>query len=194
MEKEKQKNNKFLVVLVLLLLVGVSIGYAVISRDYIFSGIINVNSNKWEITIPEDVPITVEPTDGPKPNVTVDDDGNVVISYGITLENPGDTYSFIVPIENKGSLDAQLSNVKQEKVLTSRQQEFLEYKIEELKSDGTTVALTNQRLAAESGKINVKVTVTYKEDKDALPTDAETSNGVANNIQLKTVLTFSQAS
>ncbi len=198
-EEKRRKDNRKLLVALAVLLVGIGVGYAALSTNYIFNGIVNVKSNQWEIKKPDEEDIVVEPDDDPKPpKPTIEDgpNGEIIINYTVDLELPGDYYSFIVPIENAGSIDAVLASVTHSdtKKLSARQAEFLDYEIVEVKGEGNDeekIQLTNQKIAAGE-TMYVRVTVTYKEDQDKLPTEAEATAGITKNIQLQTVLTFQQ--
>lgn len=183
MKKEK-KDKKYLVLIVLLLLFTVSIGYAVLSRNYNFNGLINVKGNAWDITPPDSGDITEEPADPANPpQVEVDPDtGDVTISYTATLEEPGDIYTLTVPIRNNGTIDAVLQTVTQATELTTEQKEYLTYSI--TAEDGSE--LQGKDLAV-NGEIRVKITVKYRDDnQEKIPTENVTG------IQLKTVLNFVQ--
>lgn len=183
MKKEK-KDKKYLVLIVLLLLFTVSIGYAVLSRNYNFNGLINVKGNAWDITPPDSGDITEEPADPANPpQVEVDPDtGDVTISYKATLEEPGDIYTLTVPIRNNGTIDAVLQTVTTTP-LTTEQQEYLTYSI--TAEDGSE--LQGKDLVASTGEIRVKITVKYRDDnQEKIPTTDVTG------IQLKTILNFVQ--
>lgn len=183
MKKEK-KDKKYLILIVLLLLFTVSIGYAVLSRNYNFNGLINVKGNAWDITPPDPGDITEEPVDPANPpQVDVDPDtGDVTISYKATLEEPGDIYTLTVPIKNNGTIDAVLQTVTTTP-LTTEQQEYLTYSI--TAEDGS--ALQGKDLVASTGEIRVKITVKYRDDnQEKIPTTDVTG------IQLKTILNFVQ--
>lgn len=185
-KKNEKKNNRFLVALVALILLGVSVGYALISRNYTFKGTANVTSNTWNITPPTEDDITVEPAGEDKPTVTVDPESkDVTIEYTANLAKPGDYYSFVTPIKNDGTINATLQSVTEVTGLTDRQKEYLTYTIES--TDGE--ALEGHTLNAGE-TINVKITVTYRDDnQDKLPTEEEAA--VAANLQTR--LNFVQA-
>lgn len=182
--KSERKDKKYPILIVLLLLFTVSIGYAVISRNYNFNGLINVKGNSWNITPPAVGEIEEEPADPTNPPVVdVDPEtGDVTISYKATLEEPGDVYTLTVPIKNDGTIDAVLQTVTTTP-LTTEQQEYLTYSI--TAEDGSE--LQGKDLAASTGKIRVKITVKYRDDnQEKIPTTDVTG------IQLKTILNFVQ--
>lgn len=185
MKKEK-KNNGFLVAVVALVLLAVSVGYALISRNYNFNGTANIGGNNWNIEPPTDpvqptCPDSTESCDPITP--TVDDEtGDVTFTYVANLEKPGDVYTFTAPIKNAGSIDALLESATTTP-LSAENQKYLTYTV--TAEDGSE--LENKELAAGTGEVTVKVTVKYRDDNQKeLPTEA------VSGIQLKTVLKFVQ--
>lgn len=212
MKENEKKNKKFAILTVLLLLLGVGIGYAAITGHYDFTGIINIKGNKWDISVPTtgpngeteegegievvttpstepdpDAPST-EPTSPAKPPViSVDTEtGTIQINYTADLAKPGDEYSFIAPITNNGSLNAIITSVETTNTLAENQQHFLKYSI----TDEEGNDLKDQKIKANGGKLKVKVTVRYNDDADldyrTLPEED------VEGVQYKTVITMVQ--
>lgn len=188
---KKEKNNKFLVAVVALVLLGVSVGYALISRTYQFNGTANVGGNTWNLEDPNPGDIEVDPESKPPTPPTVDcttENGVCKITYTANLEKPGDFYEFTTPIKNSGSIEAKLESATLTKDLTTEQKEYLKYTV--VDADTGSPLVEGQPLAANGGIINVKVRVEYRND-DAVDTSKYPTEAVSG-IQLGCEIKFVQ--
>ena len=103
----KKKNKVFLL---LILLLGITIGFALLSTTLKINGNAKITKNTWGVywssVGDEDgvVPTIV-------PNITSEDENhpNNIVSFGLTLDKPGDFYEFQVDAVNDGTIDAMLS-------------------------------------------------------------------------------------
>ncbi len=180
----KKKNNGFLVAVVALLLLAVSVGYSLISKNYNFNGTANIGGNTWNIPDPDPDEIVEEPEPTPNPpKVECDETGTCTITYTANLQKPGDFYAFVTPIKNSGSIDAEISTVTTTIDNEAETSKYLKFEI--LTEDGQQ--LEGKELTANNGEIKVKVKVTYRDDNpDNLP-----QNDVSG-IQIKTVVKLVQ--
>lgn len=188
MKKEK-KNNGFLVAVVALVLLAVSVGYALISRTYQFNGTANVGGNSWNINSPQaEIDVTPGSTEGDDPTVETDEENGLVkITYVANLEKPGDFYEFTTPIKNGGTIAAKLQSITIDPDLTAEQKEYLTYTVVDADTDAAFVA--GKKLAANTGVVNVKIRVEYRND-DAVDTTkypTEAVNGIKLGAELKFV-------
>lgn len=101
-----KKNNKILYLLLLLVL-GISIGYAALASNLKINGAAGVKNASWIIylTNPQVVDGSVTDT---KPELS---QNNTVATYSVTLNKPGDFYEFTIDTKNDGTLDAEILNV-----------------------------------------------------------------------------------
>ena len=169
----QRKDNKFLIAIVVLVLLGISIGYAVIGGDFSLEGSLTVKGNTWDIrtgTI-NDYETTGKST-GTLPKASAIEDNVIDITYTVILDKPGDSYSFVVPIENHGTISAILDDI--ENVVPTGSEKSLDYKVElvDYEDDGKIIASTLEKgikLPAKDksiSTINVRITVTYKDDNN----------------------------
>ena len=106
----KSRKNK--VLFLLLLLLGISIGFAALSTTLKINGNTKINKNTWNIYW--DVPVVSE---GSVSSVIPDrthDDGdpeNTKLIWTVDLSLPGDFYEFTVDAVNAGSLDAMITDI-----------------------------------------------------------------------------------
>lgn len=103
----KRKNNKNLIVVLLLCLI--TIGFAALSTTLSINGTTKIKGNTWDIhfenvrfadsnNVDADLPV-INPSDPTK------------VDFDVTLSKPGDVFSFYVDIKNDGSVDAKLGDL-----------------------------------------------------------------------------------
>ena len=183
MKEEKKKNKKGIIILALLLIVGVSIGYAALTAQLNIDGSTKIKGNNWSIDIPNnnfdltdpsctdtttavgcplkddkqdkggDTEVTQEPTKVSSP------DGEVKVEWAVTLKKPGDYYEFTVDAENDGTVDAKLSELSINGITTA-QQAFASYSV--TYANGGAIAV-GDTLPAGTTK-TVKVRVEFRSD------------------------------
>ena len=164
------KDKKKILVILLLLVVGISIGYAAITTTLNINGNTKIEKASWDVHF-ENLVLSEGIVDA-----TVDasiDSTKTVIDYTINLVEPGDFYEFTVDIVNNGSIDAMISEVLKEG-LTTEQEKYIDYSVKY--TDGFEVLEKDSLIAGNSR--NVTVIVKYKEDIDAedLPTEEQALN------------------
>ena len=166
-----RRNKKLTVMLVLvILLMCLTVGYAVLSTNLNINGTSTINNARWNIHFEHVVPQAgiVTPTTAATINAT----GNTV-SYAVTLEKPGDYYEFTVDVRNAGTIDGMIESVssKLNGVEITNLPPYLEYYV--TYSDGIEIA--NNHLLAANNIETYKVHVGYKKDLTAsdLPDTAQ---------------------
>ena len=126
MKDRRNKTNRTIIAsIILLLIVGISIGYARISSKLQINGTAGISKNEWNVHFKEG---TLEVTKGKEEFAvhTTDEEGTVTwtgeahilstdnkkIEYNVVLPLPGDIYEFEVDIVNDGSIPAELEGIK----------------------------------------------------------------------------------
>ena len=173
-KKFKKKNIK---IVLLLLILCITIGYAALTSNLNIVGTSGINNASWDVHW-NNVQVTNGSVTGT--NVTTAAHiltGNTEVEYSITLGTPGDFYEFTVDAVNAGSIDAMIGSfsnkVYQSDGTTERTlPDYLTYTV--TYSDGVSLA-TNHLLSANSTE-TYKVRVEYKTDIDPedLPDAEET--------------------
>ena len=108
MKKNIKKKNSVMLLLVLLL--AISVGFAVLATTLKINGSTNITKQTWDIywdNVANQKGVTTT-----KPTITAD--GNVaksLVSWTVTLNKPGDFYEFTVDAVNAGTLDAMITNI-----------------------------------------------------------------------------------
>ena len=182
----RYKKNGTIYILVLLLL-GITLGYAYLNTTLNINGTTNISSANWNIYWDNIQYGTNNVTDITTP-ATIQT-GLTEVTFNVNFKEPGDTYEFTVDAINDGTIDAMIStfskgvyasNGTTEKTLP----DYLEYTV--TYSDGVEIA---QNHLLEAGETETyKVRVHYKEDITAsqLPSTND-------NYMFKFSVTYAQA-
>ena len=169
MKKSKKRLNYLLVIVLLLL---VSVGYAVLSTNLNIVGSSQINAPTWDIHF-ENVSVASGSVTASTPTI---DTNKTTVNYSVTLSIPGDYYEFTVDAVNAGTIDGMVSVVsnKLNNVEITTLPNYLEYKVSY--EDGVDIA-PNHLLAANTSE-KYKVHVGYKKDISVsdLPSTPQTLN------------------
>ena len=107
MRRRKRKNNKLFFLMVLLL--GVTIGYAALFTTLKINGISLINKNTWDIHF-RNVQVNEDST-SKSGSASIDNTGKTV-NYTIQFDKPGEYYEFTVDAVNEGSIDGMISSIE----------------------------------------------------------------------------------
>ena len=201
-QQHKSTKRYFAVIILLILVLGLTVGYSILSTSFSINGTSTIKSSTWNISIednniecPAGAICTIAPTD---PDSLVPDeagpngaiiwlDGNTVY-FKHVLASPGDVFTFNAKFTNSGSINAKVSSVTTSS-LNATAQRFMTYNV--TYADGTQVRAGDTLAAGASATF--KVTVAYRNDISALPTAEElalineTSDGHTGATSLFTV-------
>ena len=180
--KRMRKNNT--IILLVILLLSLSIGYALINTNLKINGTANVTKQTWDIHF-ENIQVTEGSVTTQNP-ATINPEYPTTVTYNIHLENPGDFYEFEVDAVNNGSIDAMITNITntdngQEISLPS----YMEYKV--AYSSGTDLDI-NHILEANTTE-TYKVGIYFKQDIQA----SELINSQPLDLRLKFEVTYGMA-
>ena len=169
----RRKNKKKSMLLVLLMLIaGISMGYAILNTTLNINGTSKIKDAKWNVYWDNPQVTTGSVTDT-APTI---DSLKTTATFGVTLNNPKDYYEFTIDAVNAGTIDAMIKvNGVNNKVYSDaeRTQETtlpaaISYTV--TYADGTTIA-DRHLLAKKSGNTptreTYKVRVEYREDISA---------------------------
>ena len=157
-----KKRNKLIPILLILLL-GITLGYAYLNTTLNINGTTNISSANWNIYWNNIQFGNNNVTDVTTP-ATISS-GLTEVTFNVNFKEPGDTYEFTVDAVNDGTIDAMVSVVSNGVYASNgttpkNLPDYLEYTV--TYSDGVTIA-PDQLL--EAGKTETyKVRVHYKED------------------------------
>lgn len=172
-----------IIVLLVVAIVAMSVGFASFSQNLEINGTAEINPTKWSVHF-DDATFNESGT------VTSNnkDVGELAISYDITLNNPGDTYSFTINVVNDGDFDAELTSITMPDISTHAK--YLAHKVT---VGGTEFTASNAAIdtpiALEAGSnVQVKVDVQYlmPENESELPSTP------VSDLSLSVALGFTQ--
>ena len=166
----RRKNKGINIVLIVVLLIGVTIGYAVINTTLNINGKSSISKNTWDVYF-NNVVVRDGSAEAVKiPTVT----DKTTVDFEVALNLPGDFYEFTVDVVNAGSIDAMIDDLNKTPNLTTIQAKYLNYIIEY--QNGEEVA--SKQLVKSNEFVRLKIRVEYKSDITAsdLPTTSETLN------------------
>ena len=183
---KSRKRNKLIPILVILLL-GITLGYAYLNTELNINGTTNVSSANWNIYWDNIVFGSNNVTDVTTP-ATIQT-GLTEVAFNVNFSQPGDTYEFTVDAVNDGTIDGMISVVSNgvyalNGTTPKNLPDYLEYTV--TYSDGVTIS---QNHLLEAGDTETyKVRVHYKEDisSSQLPSTAD-------NFVFKFSVTYVQA-
>ena len=156
----RRKNKNIYVILIILVLFGISVGYAAISRALIITGNSEVRQNTWDIHF-ENVQVTVGSVIADKePTI---DNTNLSVDFNFILNLPGDFYEFTVDVVNKGTLDAMIESIIKTPTLTVDQEKYMNYIIEYQNGE----QIISNHLVKANEFVRLKIRVEFKSNIEA---------------------------
>ncbi len=164
MRKEGRIQN-FVIALFGIAIVAMSIGFAAYATTLTIGGgsngsnVSNATFKKaWDVHY--DADSKQETVGADLGEITSADATNV--TFTATLQKPGDTYTFTIPVVNDGTINANLSSITMS-TLTAAQQNYIDYTIQFMGATYTVSngSITGVTLAAGATQ-TMTVTVSYK--------------------------------
>lgn len=166
-----KKLKKYLSVLVLvLLLLGVTVGYAALNQGLNITGTSKITNASWDVHFANVQVATgsVQAVEAP----TAPASGATSMTYEVNLSTPGDFYEFSFDVENSGSVDAKLSALPVLAGVSSAQDVYTNYTIKH--TDNSAIAVDEVIPAGESKNFTVRVEFDRNVSSSQLPTSAQT--------------------
>ena len=168
----RKNKRKVYFVLLVLLLMFVSIGYAYLNSTLNITGASTINNPTWDIHWEN---IVVKPGSVSASTPTIDTN-KTTVTYSVNLVTPGDFYEFTVDAVNAGSIDGMVSVIsnKLNDVEITTLPNYLEYSI----SYYDDIEVEQNHLLAAGTSEKYKVHVGYKKNisQSDLPTNTQTFN------------------
>lgn len=152
MRSKSFKKEYIIVGLFILVVFGISLGYSRLQTMLQINGNANIPSVSWNVHFKNLQLKEGSFTNNGTNTVSMNPEQNQ-ITYSVTLEKPGDKFSFDVDIANDGSLDAVLSSLETEgTMITPEISKFFSYSESGLPAEGSELPTGNSK----------KVTVTLE--------------------------------
>ena len=171
MKNNKKKNIVFVL---LLLIVGLSIGYSLLSTNLQINGSSKIKGSSWDIHF-ENVVVNTDSVALTTGDVAATIQSSTTeVSYTVTLNKPGDFYEFTVDAVNAGSVDGMIDSVtsKLNDAVITTLPAYLDYSVSY--SDGVAISPNQLLKAGESETYKVRVEFKKDIENSELPTTAQT--------------------
>jgi hypothetical protein len=179
MSRNQRKRNNNLLGILIIFLLGLGLGYDLLSQDLTINGITKVKGNNWDIHFNNIVvnPDSVILSTGDSA-ASINQTDDTLVEYTVTLNTPGDFYEFTVDVVNAGTVDGMIGEVinKLNNTVISTTNPlpvYLDYTFSY--ADGTQV--TPNHLLEAGDTETYKVRVEFKRDieNSELPTTDQTN-------------------
>ena len=185
-ERRKSSTSEIVLIVLMVLVLSISVGYALLSTSLNIRGSSTVEDAKWkidtgDIECEEGEICTInpdDPDDTPPEVCTVTNTNNCngaviwmdgdTIYFKHILSKPGDKFTFYASIKNNGNINAKVTNVIKNELNTTARK-FLSYNV----TDASGNEITTGRTLNPGETLKVKVTVAYRTDILELPTSQE---------------------
>ena len=106
--RNRKRNKVFFLVILLL---GISIGFAALTTTLKINGNTTITKNNWSVYWDSVGNFSKTPTVVETTKAEVDENDNTKVNFEVTLNQPGDFYEFQVDAVNAGTLDAMINVV-----------------------------------------------------------------------------------
>ena len=176
---DKNREIKIIAVVALLVaVVGLSVAYAALSTTLKITGTATINAATWDVKFIEGAGSTAGSASFNKPTVT----STAISDFSIGLVKPGDSVTYTFSIKNNGTIDASLGTVTigtptctaTDNTVATTTCGNLTYSV--TYADGSAFKV-GDRLDAGATK-EAKLTLTFNESADVVPSTAVTVNGL----------------
>ncbi len=173
----RKKNQSFFLLLIVLML-GIGVGYALLTSTLNIIGSTTLASSTWDIHFDNlqviDGSVSLEEGDVA---ASIDQNNNTLVNYAVTLSLPGDFYEFTVDVVNAGTIDGMVSVVtsKLNNVVIDAEHpvpDYLKYSVKY--EDGVEIEESHLLAAGESETYKIRVEFDSEITGDNLPNDTQT--------------------
>ena len=164
----KKKKTKSMLILGLLLL-GITVGYAILNTNLSINGTGTINKPTWDIHF-ENI-VTKSGSVTPTTAANISNEGKTV-TYAVTFSTPGEYYEFNVDVKNAGTIDGMIESVTStvNSQPISNLPNYLEYSV--TYSDGSEIQANHMLNAGDTEGYKVRLEF----DRDVNPEDLPSTN------------------
>ena len=166
-----KKNKQDLYIFIIMIgLIGLTIGYAALSSTLNINGKSNISKNTWDVYF-DNVVVKDDSVEAVKiPTVT----DKTTVDFEVALNLPGDFYEFTVDVVNDGTIDAMIESIMKNPTLSETQAKYLNYIVTYENGE----SITTKQLVGKDSFVRLKVRVEFRKDLVAsdLPKETETLN------------------
>jgi len=168
--KDRLNRKKRNIIILVILVLAISIGFALLSSTYFINGTSTIRNSEWDVHF--DNLVETDGSVAPDTEAKIEDDG-LNISYTVTLDKPGDFYEFTVDVVNEGTIDAKLKTLPTITGVNTEQDVYTNYTFTH--TDGSSIEVGEKIKVGEA--TNFKVRVEYDSsitDDSQLPKNDQT--------------------
>ena len=180
MRKDRLNRKKRNIIILVILVLTISIGFALLSSTYFISGTSTIKNSSWDVHFDHLLETTGSVT--PDEEATIDTD-KLNISYTITLDKPGDFYEFTVDVVNNGTIDAKLSALPTVTGVSQEQDTYINYTFTHTDGSSINVGEIIKPNEATNFKVRVEYDSSITEDSQLPKTDQTLNLDVEMNYQ-----------
>ena len=165
MKNNKKKRNRLYL---LLLLLGVTVGFALLSTTLYINGTAGIKSSTWDIHWENVQPNAQSTVTAQTPVIS---DHATKVSYTVSLELPGDFYEFTVDAKNDGSVNGKITDIQHhvyasDGVTTATLPSYIHSTIY---YDGTTTPPAMGDILDAGAKQTYRIRIEYDSEATTLP-------------------------
>ncbi len=147
------KKKKYVgILLLVVLLLTITVGFALLSSTFNINGETKINDSVWDIHFDNLLVSSGSVTPDTAATITPDE---LNINYAITLDKPGDFYEFTVDVVNEGTIDAKLDSLPIVEGVSSEQDVYVNYTFTH--TDGSEILVGEELKVGESENFKVRV-------------------------------------
>ena len=170
---KRNKKRDYLSIL-LLLVVGLSIGYALLQTTLTINGTSKIKGNTWDIHFANLSVTEGSVTIGTGDVAAAIQSSTTDITYTVTLNEPGDFYEFTVDAVNAGTIDGMIESVtsKLNNAPITTLPAYLDYSV--AYSDGIEIAPNQYLKAGDSETYKVRIEFNRDIENTDLPSTVQT--------------------
>ena len=172
---DRQSKSKYLL---LLLLLFVTVGFAVLSRNLKINGTSSISRTTWKIYW-DNIQVNSGSVSGADviQAATVTDEDKTLVEYAVTLTKPGDFYEFTVDAVNEGTIDAVVdvisNNIYEDDGSTfASLPDYLNYTISYV--DNSPIELGDSLNASTTQSYKIRIEIKPETTAEELPDNPET--------------------
>ena len=148
---KKKSNRKFVLLVLALLLLTITVGYATLSTTLEIKGTSKINNAAWNVHFAN---LNVTEGSVAATKVASIDTTTTTIDYDVNLTKPGDFYEFTVDVTNTGSINAKLSAMPTLSGVSTEQDVYTNYTV--TYSDCKAIGANDKLAAGETKTLKVK--------------------------------------
>lgn len=168
----RTKNKNILLVILLIAVIGMAVGYAALSQQLVINGTANITT-EWDVHIKSITASSNNSNTGAKDKSTPSFTATSA-TFDVDLAYPGSSASYIVTVENSGSINAMIDEVTGIEAANSQEPAAIQYSIN---------AVSKDELLAGTEKEYI-VTVKWNENVTQIPnTKTKTATITLNYVQ-----------